>query len=256
MRDTVEVSKLDGSQRRVLFDTDLINPRPIVTNPAYGWVLTNKMKQISLRQCLHVTNACSTQTAAAAVIKSTRSSRFVQLVLSCWYRRLYWADWNRDGPKIEMSNMDGTDRTVLVKDDLGLPNGLTFDPDNQQLCWADAGETHLTGTWTSLINHCPPELILSRCVSQLCAPRSWSLIDRLMGLQVLVRWSVWILTAGWGGRSFKGSSIHSLSSPLEGTFTTLTGGGNTCSHTQKTSLSEYVWITKLVQCCHRKTWTI
>lgn len=36
MRDTVEVSKLDGSQRRVLFDTDLVNPRPIVTNPVYG----------------------------------------------------------------------------------------------------------------------------------------------------------------------------------------------------------------------------
>lgn len=42
--------------------------------------------------------------------------------------------------------MDGTDRTVLVKDDLGLPNGLTFDLDNQQLCWADAGKTDLTGT--------------------------------------------------------------------------------------------------------------
>uniref|UniRef100_A0A667XJ18 Nidogen 1 n=1 Tax=Myripristis murdjan TaxID=586833 RepID=A0A667XJ18_9TELE len=55
------------------------------------------------------------------------------------YGRIYWADWNRDGPKIEMSNMDGTDRTVLVKDDLTLPNGLTYDPDNQQLCWADAG---------------------------------------------------------------------------------------------------------------------
>uniref|UniRef100_A0A4W5R5T5 Nidogen 1 n=1 Tax=Hucho hucho TaxID=62062 RepID=A0A4W5R5T5_9TELE len=55
------------------------------------------------------------------------------------YGRLYWADWNRDGPKIEMSNMDGTDRTVLVKDDLGLPNGLTYDPESQQLCWADAG---------------------------------------------------------------------------------------------------------------------
>uniref|UniRef100_A0A7N8YJ83 Nidogen 1b n=1 Tax=Mastacembelus armatus TaxID=205130 RepID=A0A7N8YJ83_9TELE len=89
MRDTVEVSKLDGSQRRVLFDSDLVNPRPIVTNPAYG--------------------------------------------------RLYWADWDRDGPKIETSNMDGTDRSVLVKDDLGLPNGLTFDHEKQQLCWADAG---------------------------------------------------------------------------------------------------------------------
>ncbi|XP_037327749.2 nidogen-1-like [Pungitius pungitius] len=55
------------------------------------------------------------------------------------YGRLYWSDWNRDGPKIEMSNMDGTDRSVLVKDDLGLPNGLTFDHEGQQLCWADAG---------------------------------------------------------------------------------------------------------------------
>lgn len=55
-------------------------------------------------------------------------------------RRLFWADWDRDGPKIEMANMDGTDRSVLVKDDLGLPNALTFDSDNQQLCWADAGE--------------------------------------------------------------------------------------------------------------------
>lgn len=36
MRDTVEVSKLDGSYRRVLFDTDLVNPRAIVANPVYG----------------------------------------------------------------------------------------------------------------------------------------------------------------------------------------------------------------------------
>lgn len=36
MRDTVEVSKLDGNHRRVLFDTDLVNPRAIVANPVYG----------------------------------------------------------------------------------------------------------------------------------------------------------------------------------------------------------------------------
>lgn len=36
LRDTVEVSKLDGSQRRVLFHTELVNPRPIVTNPVFG----------------------------------------------------------------------------------------------------------------------------------------------------------------------------------------------------------------------------
>lgn len=36
MRDTVEVSKMDGSHRRVLFDTELVNPRAIVANPVYG----------------------------------------------------------------------------------------------------------------------------------------------------------------------------------------------------------------------------
>lgn len=52
---------------------------------------------------------------------------------------LYWADWNRDAPKIETSYMDGSNRRVLVKDDLGLPNGLTYDSQSSLLCWADAG---------------------------------------------------------------------------------------------------------------------
>lgn len=38
MKDRIEVAKLDGSQRRVLFDTDLVNPRPIVADPSYGYV--------------------------------------------------------------------------------------------------------------------------------------------------------------------------------------------------------------------------
>ncbi|TWW59161.1 Low-density lipoprotein receptor-related protein 8 [Takifugu flavidus] len=40
------------------------------------------------------------------------------IVTNLVYGQLYWADWNRDGLKIEMSNMDGTDQTILVKDDL------------------------------------------------------------------------------------------------------------------------------------------
>ncbi|XP_042622925.1 nidogen-1-like [Cyprinus carpio] len=55
------------------------------------------------------------------------------------YGYLYWSDWNRDGPKIERSGLDGSDRTVLVQDGLGLPNALTFDPQSRRLCWADAG---------------------------------------------------------------------------------------------------------------------
>ena len=42
--------------------------------------------------------------------------------------------------------MDGTNRRVLVQDDLGLPNGLTFDAYSSQLCWVDAGDGK-PGAW-------------------------------------------------------------------------------------------------------------
>lgn len=48
--------------------------------------------------------------------------------------------------------MDGSDRTALVQDGLGLPNALTFDPQSRQLCWADAGQLHVYST-TSVMNH-------------------------------------------------------------------------------------------------------
>lgn len=38
MFDRVEVSKLDGSDRKVLFSTRLINPRSIVVHPKKGYV--------------------------------------------------------------------------------------------------------------------------------------------------------------------------------------------------------------------------
>lgn len=67
-------------------------------------------------------------------------------------RYLYWSDWNRDGPKIERSGLDGSDRTVLVQDGLGLPNALTFDPQSRRLCWADAGQLHIYSA-TCILNH-------------------------------------------------------------------------------------------------------
>jgi len=53
---------------------------------------------------------------------------------------MFWTDWNRDAPKIEKANMDGSDRRSLVTDGLGLPNGLTIDYRSSQVCWADAGK--------------------------------------------------------------------------------------------------------------------
>lgn len=38
VRDHIEVASLDGSQRRVIVDSDLVNPRAIITDPPNGWV--------------------------------------------------------------------------------------------------------------------------------------------------------------------------------------------------------------------------
>lgn len=41
MNDCIEVASLDGAQRRVLINTDLVNPRAIITDPVNGCVMLN-----------------------------------------------------------------------------------------------------------------------------------------------------------------------------------------------------------------------
>ena len=41
-------------------------------------------------------------------------------------------------PKIEVANMDGSSRQILVKRGLYWPNGLTLDEANNRLYWVDA----------------------------------------------------------------------------------------------------------------------
>lgn len=52
-------------------------------------------------------------------------------------RFMYWTDWGENA-KLERSGMDGSDRTVLISNNLGWPNGLTVDKASSQLLWADA----------------------------------------------------------------------------------------------------------------------
>lgn len=52
---------------------------------------------------------------------------------------MYWSDWTRRRPRIEVANMDGTNRRILVYSDLVLPNGLTLVQTTNELCYTDAG---------------------------------------------------------------------------------------------------------------------
>lgn len=51
---------------------------------------------------------------------------------------LFWSDWWDRKPKIERSNLDGSDRIVLLKEDLGWPNGITLDIKSRNLYFCDA----------------------------------------------------------------------------------------------------------------------
>ncbi|CAH3155958.1 unnamed protein product, partial [Porites lobata] len=50
---------------------------------------------------------------------------------------MYWTDWGYH-PKIEMADMSGKQRVVLVNSRLSWPNGLTLDTDKNRLYWVDA----------------------------------------------------------------------------------------------------------------------
>lgn len=53
---------------------------------------------------------------------------------------MFWSDWNRDAPKIEWSNLDGSEREILLSDPrVKLPNSLSISPNTGELCFADAG---------------------------------------------------------------------------------------------------------------------
>lgn len=76
-------------------------------------------------------------------------------------RFMYWTDWGENA-KLERSGMDGSDRTVLINNNLGWPNGLTVDKASSQLLWADA---HTEVRALSLL---PPQ-----------SPRRWGRLSRI-----------------------------------------------------------------------------
>ena len=50
---------------------------------------------------------------------------------------MYYTDWGRN-PRIERASMAGRNPQQLINTDLGWPNGLTIDFDEDMMYWADA----------------------------------------------------------------------------------------------------------------------
>lgn len=51
--DKIEAARLDGTERHVLFDTDLVNPRAIAVDPRGGYVHNTAYSNQSFNYFLH-----------------------------------------------------------------------------------------------------------------------------------------------------------------------------------------------------------
>ena len=50
---------------------------------------------------------------------------------------MFWTDWGKE-PKIERAEMDGSNRSVIVRQNIRRPNGLTIDYSAEKIYWTDA----------------------------------------------------------------------------------------------------------------------
>ncbi|KAI4481144.1 hypothetical protein M0804_009770 [Polistes exclamans] len=74
---------------------------------------------------------------------------------------VYWTNTDKQSPSVERSNMDGTNRTVVITKNLYEPMGITIDHNEGKLYWSDDEEgihfkierSNLDGTERELIFH-------------------------------------------------------------------------------------------------------
>jgi len=132
----ISVASVDGSNHRD-FSSDLFS---IPEGIAVDWVSRN----------LYVTDP-GTRSITVVSIENKISYRLIEenvesprgIALHPTLGKIYWTDWDRYGPRVEMANMDGTGRQVLVSVGIGEPNSIAVDYFNYEVCWADAGRREM-----------------------------------------------------------------------------------------------------------------
>jgi len=115
---------------------------------------------------------------------------------------LFWSDWGGDG-RIERSGMDGTQRTVLARENVIWPNGISLDLVLERIYWVDA-KLHIIGSMG--LDGTQPH-ILSRQAAFLNHPFSVSVFED---------WVFWTEGAKSGRQMFRankfdGSQLEKIS---------------------------------------------
>lgn len=126
--------KYDGTDRKPFITKDIISPEGV----AVDWISRRLYWTDSAKDTIEVASLDNPDLRATIVFKYLVNPRGI--AVDPHQNKLYWSDWNREAPKIEWSNLDGTERELLVSGPrVELPNSIQVSPGTGELCFADAG---------------------------------------------------------------------------------------------------------------------
>ncbi|XP_059051324.1 low-density lipoprotein receptor-related protein 6 [Achroia grisella] len=126
--DTITVARLDGSARKVLIHEELYDPRAIALHPTAGWMFWSDWNEKKPK--IERANLDGSERMLVVSEKLTWPNG---IALDTVNNKLYWGDGRTH--KIEVSNMDGSDRREVHSSDILHIFGLTLLGD--RLYWTD-----------------------------------------------------------------------------------------------------------------------
>uniref|UniRef100_A0A672FRK9 Low density lipoprotein receptor-related protein 6 n=1 Tax=Salarias fasciatus TaxID=181472 RepID=A0A672FRK9_SALFA len=125
--DRIEVTRLNGTMRKILISEDLDEPRAIVLDPEAGYMYWTDWGEVPKIERADLDGT------ERVVMVNTSLGWPNGLALDYQQRKIYWGDAKTD--KIEMMNMDGSGRRVVV--DINLPHIFGFTLLGDFIYWTD-----------------------------------------------------------------------------------------------------------------------
>ncbi|ETN61938.1 nidogen [Anopheles darlingi] len=127
-------AKYDGSDKKPFITKDIKSPEGV----AVDWISRRLYWTDSEKDTIEVASLENPELRSVLVSKHLVNPRGI--AVDPHQSKLFWSDWNREGPKIEWSNLDGTERQLLVgSPQVELPNSIQVSMASGELCFADAG---------------------------------------------------------------------------------------------------------------------
>ncbi|XP_068146256.1 nidogen [Drosophila tropicalis] len=127
-------AKYDGTDSKTFISTDVESPEGIAID-----VVSRRLYWTdSVKDTIEVASLDDPSLRAVIINKNLVNPRGI--AIDPYREKLFWSDWDRSSPKIEISDLDGTGREVLLgKEGVNLPNSLVVLEHSGELCYADAG---------------------------------------------------------------------------------------------------------------------